>query len=529
MYENERVQGSDGEGPFVLGALSADREYEEPAGEAEGEAEYPEIYNEMLGEAELYEGPRHPHRRPARHHHPRPDADEDRVSRESPFLDEEEIARDLSGESMSRPEERCSCGRRARPAPPPVRRRPARDLHEAESDGGRPTLSRGSRGQAVLDLQSSLQRLGISPGPLDGDFGSKTDAAVRQFQGQRGIGVDGIVGPITWGEIDRALGGAPPSSGGGTGTSPGTGSPGSGPSGSAAAIVAEAAKWADQGYREGPNNDNVFSNYFGNPNSQWCGYFVSYVHTKAGIKLSLGSTDAILAYVKRINRFTNSPLPGDIVIFDENPADSDPATHVGIVERVSGSTVYTIEGNSSDMVARRKYTLGDRKIVGFGRLWSSTSGSSSSGSSSSSGGSTSAAPCASAKPRTTVNRYLSEFTTAAAKAGVPSSWAQSQGLIQLVGHESNWNPAAKNPYSSAFGLFQFIKDTWKRHLPEVAYGSTDPMWQAVGGYRYIKAAYGDPDRAWAFWQATVCKNASLAPADLQGKARTWISKGYAGY
>jgi hypothetical protein len=127
------------------------------------------------------------------------------------------------------------------------------------------------------------------------------------------------------------------------------------------------------------------------------------------------------------------------------------------------------------------------------------------------------------------NPYYSEFVTAASKVGVPTSWASNPSLLELVKHESSWNPAAKNPRSSAFGLFQFITSTWKSYLPEVAYGSKDPTWQAVGGYRYIKAAYSTPERAWAFWQATVRKNPSLAPANLQSKARTWVSHGWGGY
>jgi peptidoglycan hydrolase-like protein with peptidoglycan-binding domain len=129
----------------------------------------------------------------------------------------------------------------------------------------------------------------------------------------------------------------------------------------------------------------------------------------------------------------------------------------------------------------------------------------------------------------TCNLFPATFTRAAQFANVPISWASNPSLCNLVRGESGWNPSAKNPSSSAFGLFQFLTSTWKKFLPESPYGTIDPYWQAVGGFRYIKAAYRTPERAWGFWQATVKKNVSLAPPDLQSKAQQWISKGWSGY
>ena len=40
--------------------------------------------------------------------------------------------------------------------------------------------------------------------------------------------------------------------------------------------------------------------------------------------------------------------------------------HVGIVESVVDGTIYTIEGNSGDKVARRSYTIGYEQIRGYG-------------------------------------------------------------------------------------------------------------------------------------------------------------------
>lgn len=60
-----------------------------------------------------------------------------------------------------------------------------------------PTLRRGSKGDAVKFLQERLSLMGYSL-VIDGEFGAKTEAAVKQFQTDCGLTVDGIVGPKTW-------------------------------------------------------------------------------------------------------------------------------------------------------------------------------------------------------------------------------------------------------------------------------------------------------------------------------------------
>ncbi len=62
------------------------------------------------------------------------------------------------------------------------------------------------RGAEVLDIQTKLVSLGYkigSSGP-DGVFGPETEKAIRQFQKDRGLNVDGIVGPKTWQQIVEA-------------------------------------------------------------------------------------------------------------------------------------------------------------------------------------------------------------------------------------------------------------------------------------------------------------------------------------
>ena len=67
-----------------------------------------------------------------------------------------------------------------------------------------PVLKRGSNDPAVRDLQQALKTLGHDPGAIDGVFGASTEGAVKTFQQAREITADGIVGRVTWINIDEA-------------------------------------------------------------------------------------------------------------------------------------------------------------------------------------------------------------------------------------------------------------------------------------------------------------------------------------
>ena len=62
----------------------------------------------------------------------------------------------------------------------------------------------GARGNHVRDLQRRLTAAGFDPGLADGRYGSRTAEAVAKFQGARGLDVDGICGPVTWGSLIEA-------------------------------------------------------------------------------------------------------------------------------------------------------------------------------------------------------------------------------------------------------------------------------------------------------------------------------------
>ena len=72
-----------------------------------------------------------------------------------------------------------------------------------------------------------------------------------------------------------------------------------------------------------------------------------------------------LRYFKNKGQFhTSDPKPGDQIFFGTS---LDNSTHTGIVESVDKKQVHTIEGNTSNQVARRNYSLTNSRILGYGR------------------------------------------------------------------------------------------------------------------------------------------------------------------
>lgn len=83
---------------------------------------------------------------------------------------------------------------------------------------------------------------------------------------------------------------------------------------------------------------------------------------------------------------------------------------------------------------------------------------------------------------------------AAARGWTGNEW---DALYQLVMHESGFRNTAQNPNSTAYGMFQFLNDTWAG----TGYRKTsNPRTQTLAGLRYIASRYGDPEKAWSAWQ-----------------------------
>ena len=59
-------------------------------------------------------------------------------------------------------------------------------------------VTKGNTGDLIAVLQGFLICRGYNTGGLDGDFGNQTDAAVRAFQSDNGLYVDGVAGKATF-------------------------------------------------------------------------------------------------------------------------------------------------------------------------------------------------------------------------------------------------------------------------------------------------------------------------------------------
>ena len=128
------------------------------------------------------------------------------------------------------------------------------------------------------------------------------------------------------------------------------------------------------GYKEQGTNQTKYGEWYG-MQDEWCNMFVCWCANQAGISEEIIPK---MAYVpstanwfdakgqyknSRANGGDYTPQAGDIVLFDYN--HNTTSDHIGIVEKVEGNTLYTIEGNKDNMVKRCTYSLDSRDIRAY--------------------------------------------------------------------------------------------------------------------------------------------------------------------
>ena len=154
----------------------------------------------------------------------------------------------------------------------------------------------------------------------------------------------------------------------------------------ATSVVAQAKAWLGKNEADGSHKEiiNVYNSQRPLPRGYkvkytdaWCATFVSAVAVKLGytdIIPTECSCPKMIQLLKNIGAWVENdayvPKGGDLLFydFDDNGAgDNTGGTdHIGIVEKVEGSTITVIEGNYSNSVKRRYIKVNGRYIRGYG-------------------------------------------------------------------------------------------------------------------------------------------------------------------
>lgn len=105
----------------------------------------------------------------------------------------------------------------------------------------------------------------------------------------------------------------------------------------------------------------------------WCDAFVDWCFVQAfGVENARGLLGGAFndytpvsaqLFKDQMSWYTSGPQVGDQVFFQS----SERINHTGIVYEVKNGKIYTVEGNSSDQVAKREYALNAARIAGYGR------------------------------------------------------------------------------------------------------------------------------------------------------------------
>lgn len=126
--------------------------------------------------------------------------------------------------------------------------------------------------------------------------------------------------------------------------------------------------------------DEIQSFYNGKKQgAAWCDVFVDWLFVKCfgaatAMKMLCQPQNSAGAgckyskdYYQAAGRFSRNPAHGSQIFFYDNAGQIN---HTGIVEKVVGGMVHTIEGNTMDRVARMSYSIGDGRIAGYGApIW----------------------------------------------------------------------------------------------------------------------------------------------------------------
>lgn len=237
-------------------------------------------------------------------------------------------------------------------------------------------LKRKSFGPDVETLQKALLALGYPAGKADKDFGPDTERAVRMFQLQAGLTVDGEVGPDTWGALGGTASVERPELG----------------KLAVMADIAQAEAARNLSWKSEASEAEKYLRPFRAPMKKighigsdpvfynWCAAFVTWCCREAGIEIpdqpegfwaTMAKVDS-WKYWARKNGFWRpaegfTPRRGDIVVFEWFDGDVD-LDHIGVVRGYTPGSkiIQTAEGNRHNVSVNGDREL--KNVPGFIRI-----------------------------------------------------------------------------------------------------------------------------------------------------------------
>jgi uncharacterized protein (TIGR02594 family) len=220
-------------------------------------------------------------------------------------------------------------------------------------------LRYGCKDPDVQRLQESLNKL-VPPAlklKVDGELGPLTDAAIRWYQATVGIGIDGVVGPITW----NALAGKAPVE------IAATEAPAKIPD---APWISVAAREIGQSQIKGSHHNPRILEYHActslhasNDETAWCSSFVNWCLLQVGIA---GTKSAAAISWQHWGSHSSAKQGAITVIYSIHGAGrSASGYHVGFFFDDCGPHFRLLGGNQSHQVKVSRYPRSSWHIVAF--------------------------------------------------------------------------------------------------------------------------------------------------------------------
>ena len=225
-------------------------------------------------------------------------------------------------------------------------------------------LSKGSKGEAVKVVQLLLRSVLVPPRKIkvDGDFGPGTESAVKAFQRQRHLKVDGTVsvdvltalGQSLIHQAVAAIGGPPKS-----------------------------ANWMDIAITElgvsenalpGEHNKRIVEYHSTTTlkattdETPWCSSFVNWVMVQSGRR---GTSNALAKSWASWGSGATNPSYGAVIVIKKKIGKTDKATgsstgyHVGFFISKTATAVRILGGNQSDKVKYSNFMLAGYDVIAY--------------------------------------------------------------------------------------------------------------------------------------------------------------------